>query len=293
MYLAYASPSCLRTAPFQIRAIIVPPPSLPRAGRGAALPAAPVGENIGGPFLQRGGRAARAGHRGAARGAAAAGLGQRGLAGRLGRLRPGRRAVRHRPPGGRGRRPGRGHLRRHRGRPGRRLPDRGPAGDAAADLARPRPAVLPAPRHGRDHRGRRGRLRAVRPAPLLQPGRAARPPAGPVRPGRDHPPGPARPGRAGRHPGRGRRRHRRAAAVHPAAGRQGGPPGRRPGRPRQLPAARGGAAGHAVPGAPHPGPPRLRQSLHPRRPARRGPGDADGAVVRGRPGRPGGHAAPA
>ena len=223
--------------------------------------------------------------------AAAADLRQRRLAGRLRRLRAGRRAVGRRPPGGRGRRPRRGHLRRGRGRPGRRLPDRGPAGDADADLARARPAVLPAPRHRRVHRRRRGRVPAVRPAPVLQPDRAPRPPPGPVRPGRGRPARAPRPGRAARHPGQGGRRHPGAAAVHPAPGGQGGPPGRRPGRPRALAPPRAGPPGHPLPGPPHPGPPRLRHPLHPPRPARRGPGDAGRAGVRDRPGRHRGQAA--
>jgi hypothetical protein len=46
-----------------------------------------------------------------------------------------------------------------------------------------------------------------------------------------------------------------------------------------------------LPGPPHPGPPRLRHPLHPPRPARRGPGDAGRAGVRDRPGRHRGQAA--
>jgi hypothetical protein len=157
------------------------------------LPAAPVGENIGGLFLQRGCRAAPAGHRAPARSAAPAGLGQRRLAGRLRRLR------------------GRadelsdvdlqvddGHVAATFGAVEAALAAASPIGGRL---------VMPMPTwHG--HAQRFYRLRdtaeftavdvvrvpAVRPAPVLQPDRAPRPSPGPVRPGRGRPARPPRPG---------------------------------------------------------------------------------------------------
>src|SRR5215218_3889294 len=215
MYRAYASPSCLRTAPFQMRAIIVPPrpcTSPPVVGaivvfriQEVAVRRAQVIEVLRGALLPLAW-------------VNAAWLGGSDAFGRADELSDVDLQVDVDD----------GHVAATFGvveaAPGRRLPDRGPAGDADADLARARPAVLPAPRHRRVHRRRRGRVPAVRPAPVLQPDRAPRPPPAPVRPGRGRPARPPRPGRAARHPGQGGRRHPGGAAVHPAPGGQGGPP---------------------------------------------------------------------
>ena len=173
-------------------------------------------------------RAARAGHRGAARRRAPAVLVQRRLAGQLRRLQVGRlelsdvetasrwtwTTATSRPPSARSR------------PPWPPPPKRGPAGDADADLARARPAVLPAPRAPPVHRRRRwscssGPTRAgttTRPSATAAPWSCSTGPGSSARA--------PRPGRAARHPGGGRR-HPGAAAVHPAPGGQGGPPGRR------------------------------------------------------------------
>ena len=256
------------------------------------MPAAPVGENIGGPFLQRGCRAARAGHRAAARSAAPAGLGQRRLAGRLRRLRGADELsevdlqvdVDD------------GHVAATFG-----------AVEAALAAASPIVArlVMPMPTwHG--HAQRFYRLRDTAEFTAVdvvvfqrsdprryhnQTGRHGRP-LGPVRPGRGRPARAPRPGRTGRHPGQGGRWHPGAAAIHPAcpwwprrsAGATPGPP------------SGSGTATCWPPWSPStgsatPGPPRLRHPLHPPRPARPGPGDAGRAGVRDRPGRHRGQAA--